>query len=144
MRLTSDREDHESCVSFSENKTLELEKQEHMSLDNTWITDNRTERKKKRSYVEVVYNLKEVKVTDSVEEKISTSQQRVDILENVNFGKVNFSDIYQDLLRDEETNSSRIVSPPKICVNTSPSCNNSNQDKIINPRLFLILKIKIF
>ena len=36
------------------------------------------------------------------------------------------------MLRDEESNSSRIVSPPKICVNTSSSCNNSNQDKSIN------------
>ena len=33
---------------------------------------------------------------------------------------------------DEESNSSRIVSPPKIRVNTSSSCNNSNQDKSIN------------
>ena len=132
LRVKSDREDHASCVSFSENKALELEKQEHMPLDNTWITDNRTERKKKKSYAEVVYNLKEVKVNDSGEEKISTSQQRVNILENVNFGNVNFSDIYQDLLRDEESNSSRIVIPPKICVNTSSSCNNSNQDKSTN------------
>ena len=35
-------------------------------------------------------------------------------------------------MREEESNSSRIVSPPKICVNTSSSCNNSNQDKSIN------------
>ena len=128
LRLTSDIEDHASCVNFSENKALELEKQAHMPLDNTWITDNQMERKKKRSYAEVVYNLKEVNVNDSGEEKISTSQHWVNILENVNFGNVNFSDIYQDLLRDEESNSSRIVSPPKICVNTSSSCNNSNQD----------------
>ena len=103
MKLTSDIEDHANCVSFSGNKALELEKQEQMPTDNTWITDNRTERKKKRSYAEVVYNLKEVKANDSGEEKISSSQQQVNILENNNFGNVNFSDIYQDLLRDEES-----------------------------------------
>ena len=36
------------------------------------------------------------------------------------------------MLRDKKINSSRIVSPPKICGNTSSSCNNSNQDKSIN------------
>ena len=36
------------------------------------------------------------------------------------------------MLRDEESNFSKVVSPPKICVNKSPSCNNSNQDKSIN------------
>ena len=30
----------------------------HMPLGNTWITANRTEREKKRSYAEIVYNLK--------------------------------------------------------------------------------------
>ena len=102
-------EDHANHVSFSENKALKLEKQEYVSTDNTWITDNRTERKKKRSYAEVVCNLKEVKMNDSSEEKTSSSQQRVNILENDNFGNVKFSDIYQDLMRDEESNFSRIV-----------------------------------
>ena len=32
----------------------------------------------------------------------SSNQQRVNILENDNFGNINFSDIYEDLLRDEE------------------------------------------
>ena len=41
------------------------------------------------------------------------------------------------MLRDEKSNSSRIVSPPKICVNTSYSCNNSNQAKSINTSAFL-------
>ena len=59
LRLTSDIEDLASCVSFSENKALELEKQEHIPLGNMWITDNRMEQKKKRPYPEVVYNLKE-------------------------------------------------------------------------------------
>ena len=36
------------------------------------------------------------------------------------------------MLRDEESNSSRIVSPLKICVDTSSSCNNINQDKCID------------
>ena len=35
-------------------------------------------------------------------------------------------------MKDEEINSSRIISPPKISVNTSSSYNNSNQDKCIN------------
>ena len=64
-------------------------------------------------------------------EKTSSSQQRVNIVENDDFGNVNFSDIYQDL-RDEESNSSRIVSTPKMCVKTSSSCNKSNQNKSIN------------
>ena len=132
MKLTSDIEDHATCVNFYENNALELEKQEHMPVDNTWITDNRKEQKKKRSYAEVVCDLKEVEVNDSGEEKTSSSQQRVNILENDNFGNVNFLDRYQDLLKDEESNFSRIVSPPKLCVNTTSSYNNSNQDKSIN------------
>ena len=96
-----------------------------MSIGNTWMTGIRTERKKKRSYAEVFCNLKEVKVNNIAEEKTLSSQQRVNILEN-------FSDIYRDLLRDEERNSPRIVSPPKICVNTLSSCNNSNQNRCIN------------
>ena len=41
------------------------------------------------------------------------------------------------MLRVEKNNSSRIVSPSKICVNTSSSCNNSNQAKSINTSAFL-------
>ena len=48
-------------------------------------------------------------MNDSSEEKTSSSQQRVNILENDNFGNVKFSDIYQDLMRDEESNFSRTV-----------------------------------
>ena len=96
-----------------------------MSIGNTWMTGIRTERKKKRSYAEVFCNLKEVKVNNIGEEKTSSSQQRANILEN-------FSDIYQDLLRDEERNSPKIVSPLKICVNTLSSYNNSNQNRCIN------------
>ena len=99
--------------------------------------DNREEQKKKRSYAEVTRNRKEVKVNDSGEEKTWSNQQRVNILGNDKFGNVNFSDIYQDLLRDEKSNSSRIVSPPKICANTSFSCNNSNLVKGINTLAFL-------
>ena len=120
-----------------ENKALKLEKQEHMFIDNTWITDNQKERKKKRPYAEVARNCGEVKVNDSGEEKTSSNQQRVNILENDTFGNANFSDRYQDLLRDKKSNSSRIVTPPKICVNTSSSCNNSNQVKSINTSAFL-------
>ena len=76
-------------------------------------------------------------MNDSGEEKTWSNQQQVNILGNDKFGNVNFSDIYQDLLRDEKSNSSRIVSPPKICVNTSSSCNNSNQAKSINTSAFL-------
>ena len=90
--------------------------------------DNREEQKKKRSYAEVTRNRKE--------EKIWSNQQRV-ILGNDRFENVNFSDIYQDMLRDEKSNSSRIVSSPKICANTSSSCNNSNQVKSINTLAFL-------
>ena len=132
MKLTPDIEDHATCVNFYENNALELEKKEHMPVDNTWITNNWKKQKKKRSYAEVVYDLKEVEVNDRGEEKTSSSQQRVNILENNNFGNVNFLDRYQDLLKDEESNSSRIVSPPKPCVNTSSGYNNSNQDKSIN------------
>ena len=57
---------HANCVSFSENKILKLEKQEHMPIDNTWIKSNRTERKTKRFYAEVACNLEEVKVSHSV------------------------------------------------------------------------------
>ena len=71
-------------------------------------------------------------MNDSGEAKSSSSQQWINLSENNNFGNVSFSDIYQDLLRDEERNTSRIVSPPKICVKTSSSCNNSNQGKSIN------------
>ena len=94
MKLTPDVEDHANCVIFSENRELKLEKQEHLSIDNMWIRDNRTERKKKISYAEVVCNLKEVKVNDSGEEKTWSSQQRVNILENYNFENINFSDIH--------------------------------------------------
>ena len=41
------------------------------------------------------------------------------------------------MFRDEKSNSSRIVSPLKICVNTSSSFNNSNQTKSINTSVFL-------
>ena len=57
-------------VSLSEIKALNLEKQEHMPIDNTWIKDNQTERKKKRSYAEVACNLEEIKANDSGEEEI--------------------------------------------------------------------------
>ena len=40
--------------------------------------------------------------------------------------------IMLDLLRDEESSSSRIVGPPKISFATSSSCNNSNQNESIN------------
>ena len=136
LKLTSGIENHLNCVSFYENKALKLEKQEQMSIDNMWITGNREERKKKRSYAEVTCNREKVKVNDSGEEKTWSNRQRVNILGN-KFANVNFSDIYQDLLRDEKSNSSRIVSPPKICVNTSSSCNNSNQTKSINTSVFL-------
>ena len=108
-----------------------------MSIDNMWITDNREERKKKRSYTKVTHNCEKVKVNDRGEEKTWSNQQQVNILGNDKFGNVNFSDIYQDLLRDEKSNSSRIVSPPKICVNTSYSCNSSNQAISINTSAFL-------
>ena len=137
LKLTSGIENHVNCVSFFENKALKFEKQEQMSIDNMWITDNREEQKKKRSYAEVTRNCEEVKVNDSGEAKTWSNQQRVNILGNDKFGNVNFSDIYQDLLRDEKNNSSRIVSPPKICVNTSYSCNNSNQAISINTSTFL-------
>ena len=97
MILTSAIENHTNCVRFSENKALKLEKQEHIPIENTWMTDNRTQRKKKGSYAEVTCNLEEVKVNGSGEEKISSTQQRVNILENHKSGNVNFSDIYQDL-----------------------------------------------
>ena len=137
LKLTSGIENHVNCVSFYENKALKLEKQEQMSIDNIWITDNREGRKKKRSYAEVTRNREDVKVNDIGEEKTRSNQQRVNILGNDKFGNVNFSDIYKDMLRDEKINSSRIVSPPKICVNTSSSCNNSNQAKSINTSVFL-------
>ena len=41
-----------------------------MPIDNTWIKDNQTERKKKRSYAEVACNLEEIKANDSGEEEI--------------------------------------------------------------------------
>ena len=137
LKLTSGIENYVNCVSFYENKALKLEKQEQMSIDNIWITDNREGRKKKRSYAEVTRNREDVKVNDIGEEKTRSNQQRVNILGNDKFGNVNFSDIYKDMLRDEKINSSRIVSPPKICVNTSSSCNNSNQTKSINTSVFL-------
>ena len=87
-----------------------------MSIDKTWVTDNRAERKKKRYYAEVTSNREEVKVNDSGEEKTLSNQQRVNILEKDKFGNANFSDIFQDFLEDQKSNSSRIVSPSKICV----------------------------
>ena len=75
FKLTSDVGDHTNCVSFSENM---------------WVTDNRTERKKNRAYAEVVCNLEEVEVNDGGKEKTWNSQQRVNTLENDNFGNVNF------------------------------------------------------
>ena len=51
------------------------------------------------------------------------------LLENDN---LEMPDLYQNLLRGEENNSSRIVSSPEFCVNTLPSRNNSNQDESIN------------
>lgn len=39
-------DDHENCVSFPENKALELEKQDPASVYNTWIKDNRTKQEK--------------------------------------------------------------------------------------------------
>ena len=45
---------------------------------------------------------------------------------------MSISDIYHDLLSEEESNSSRIVSPAKICVNTPPCRSNSNQNWSIN------------
>ena len=75
-------------------------------------------------------------MNDSDEEKTWSNQQRVNILGNDKFENVDFSDIYQDLLRDEKSNSWRIVSAPKICVNTTSSCNNSNQTKSINTSAF--------
>ena len=65
LKLTSGIENHVNCVSFFENKALKFEKQEQMSIDNMWITDNREEQKKKRSYAEVTCNREEVKVNDS-------------------------------------------------------------------------------
>ena len=76
-------------------------------------------------------------MNDSGEENTWSNQQRVNILGNDKFGNVNFSDIYQDLLRDEKSNSSRIVRPLRICVNTSSSCNNSNRAKSISTSAFL-------
>ena len=90
LKLTSGIENHLNCVSFYENKALKLEKQEQISIDNMWITDNREERKKKRSYAEVTCNREEVKVNDSGEEKTWSNQQRVKILENDKLGNVNF------------------------------------------------------
>ena len=72
LKLTSGVRNHGNCVSFSENKPLKLEK--HVSIDNMWITDNREEWKKKRSYAEVARNRKEVKVNDSGEEKTWSNQ----------------------------------------------------------------------
>ena len=43
LKLTPNIEDHANCVSVSEKKALELEKQEHVSVDNMWNTNNRTE-----------------------------------------------------------------------------------------------------
>ena len=137
LKLTSGTEDHTNCVSFPENKALKLEKQEQMSIDNMWKTDNQEELKKKTSYAEVACNCEEVKVNDSGEEKTWSNQQWVNILENDTFGNINFSDLHWALLRDAKIKSSRIVSPPKICVYTSASCNNSNQVKSINISAFL-------
>ena len=76
-------------------------------------------------------------MNDSGEEKTWSNQQWVNILENDTFGNINFSDLHWALLRDAKIKSSRIVSPPKICVYTSASCNNSNQVKSINISAFL-------
>ena len=43
LELTPNIEDHANYVSVSEKKALALEKQEHVSVDNTWNTNNRTE-----------------------------------------------------------------------------------------------------
>ena len=51
-----------------------LGKQEHMPVLNTWITDNRTAQKKKRSYAEFVYNFEEVTLNDNGEGKILSSK----------------------------------------------------------------------
>ena len=45
-----------------------------MPVLNTWITDNRTAQKKKRSYAEFVYNFEEVTLNDNGEEKILSSK----------------------------------------------------------------------
>ena len=74
LKLTTDSEHHENCVSFCENKVSELGKQEHMPVLNTWITDNQTAQKKKRSYAEFVYNFEEVTLNDNGEGKILSSK----------------------------------------------------------------------
>ena len=86
LKWTSYIGNHANCASFSENKALKLEKQEHMSIDNTWIMDNREEQKKKISYAEVAHNREEVKANESGEEKTSSNQQRINNLENDKFG----------------------------------------------------------
>ena len=45
-----------------------------MPVLNTWITDNRTAQKKKRSCAEFVYNFEEVTLNDNGEEKILSSK----------------------------------------------------------------------
>ena len=57
-----------------------------MSIDNTWIMDNREEQKKKISYAEVAHNREEVKANESGKEKTSSNQQRINNLENDKFG----------------------------------------------------------
>ena len=57
-----------------------------MSIDNTWIMNNREEQKKKISYAEVVRNCEEVKVNESGEEKTSSNEQWINNLENDKFG----------------------------------------------------------
>ena len=73
-------------------------------------------------------------MNDTGEEQILSNKQLVSFFQNDKFGVVNLWDIYQDLLSDEESNSSRIVSPDKITIKM----------KVLIPWLFLSLTIKIF
>ena len=94
----------------------------------SWVTDNRKQRKKKKTYAEVLQIGCEKEGTFVVKEAtnavMNSATKEIDTVGKVT---LDLSEIYNDLLKSEQNSSSLVLNlPPSICTDTSTSKNASN------------------
>ena len=94
----------------------------------TWVTDNRKQRKKKKTYAEVLQIGCEKEggfvVKEGINVVMKSSTKEIDTVSKVT---LDLSEIYNGLLKSEENSSSPMLNlPAPICTDTSTSKNASN------------------
>ena len=94
----------------------------------SWVTDNRKQRKKKKTYAEVLQIGCEKEGTFVVKEGVNAVMNSVTKeIDTVAKVTPDLSEIHNDLLKSEQNSSSSMLNlPPSICTDTSTCKNASN------------------